>query len=425
MKVPSVASLINAVCFLALLPVPGHALTPAQVFDKVKDAVVVVKTLDAQGQVKGQGSGVLLPSGRVATNCHVIEDGSSYRVGRGNQLVFATLYATNFDKDICILTVNDITGKSAQLGTAASLKVGDPVYAVGAPEGFELSLSDGIVAQLRGRPSPLIQTTAAISHGSSGGGLFDGEGRLVGLTFVSVEGGQSLNFAIPVEWIGEEGRKPAIGGHSHAEWLEGSIALEKTKDWQGRLEWDQKWTESEPEDADAWEDLGLTYELLDRDNDAIEAYGQAIRTDPKDTDAWFDLGELYHLRKRYNDAIKAYREAVRIDPDYYMAWTNLGLAYDKLKRYNDAIKAYRQAVRIRPKDAYDWYSLGCAYGNLKRYNEAIAALRQAVRIDPKDWLYWHDLALVYGHSGNKTAALEAGREERRLHPALVIKPDDE
>ena len=55
MKVPSVIRLISAVCFLAILPVPGHALTPAQVFDKVKDAVVVVKTLDAQGKVKGTG----------------------------------------------------------------------------------------------------------------------------------------------------------------------------------------------------------------------------------------------------------------------------------------------------------------------------------------------------------------------------------
>ena len=67
----------------ATLPVPGYALTPGQVFDKVKDAVVVVKTLDAWGKVKGQGSGVLLSSGRVATNCHVVEGGASYQVGRG------------------------------------------------------------------------------------------------------------------------------------------------------------------------------------------------------------------------------------------------------------------------------------------------------------------------------------------------------
>ena len=209
MKVPSVIDLIASVCILALLPVLCHALTPAQVFDKVKDSVVVVKTLDAQGKVKAQGSGVLLSSGRVATNCHVVEGGASYRVGRGKQLLPATLYAEDGDKDICLLDAKGIEGKPAQLGKAAGLKVGDPVYAVGAPQGLELSLSEGIVAQLRGGPSPMIQTTAAISPGSSGGGLFDGEGRLVGLTTFYLEGGQSLNFAMPVEWIGEikPGRK--------------------------------------------------------------------------------------------------------------------------------------------------------------------------------------------------------------------------
>ena len=277
MKVPSVIRLINAVCFLALLPVPGHGLTPAQVFGKVKDAVVVVKTLDAQGKVKLQGSGVLLSSGRVATNCHVVEGGVSYLVGRGKQFVSATLYAEDGDKDICLLDAKGIQGKPAQLGKAARLKVGDPVYAVGAPQGLDLSLSDGIVALLRGGPPPLIQTTAAISPGSSGGGLFDGEGRLVGLTTFYLEGGQSLNFAMPVEWIGEvkPGRTPAAQGRSHTEWLKRAIALETTKDWQGLLEWCRKWTKSEPENADAWNELGIAYNDLNRYNDAIEAYRQA------------------------------------------------------------------------------------------------------------------------------------------------------
>ena len=106
------------------MPVPGHALTPGQVFDKVKDTVVVVKTLDAQGKLKAQGSGVLVSSGRVATNCHVIEGGASYQVGRGKQLVSATLYAEDGDKDICILDSKGIEGKPAQLGKAAGLKVG-------------------------------------------------------------------------------------------------------------------------------------------------------------------------------------------------------------------------------------------------------------------------------------------------------------
>jgi serine protease Do len=212
---------LASILSLAILPVPAHALTPGQVFDKVKDAVVVVKTLDTQGRLQRQGSGVVISPGRVATNCHVVAGGASYQVGRGEQSVAATLYAEDGEKDICLLDAKGIRGEPAQLGKAATLKVGDPVYAVGAPRGLELSLSDGIVAQLRGGPPPLIQTTAAISPGSSGGGLFDGEGRLVGLTTLYLEGGQSLNFAMPVEWIGDvkPGRKPVAEGRTQTEWV--------------------------------------------------------------------------------------------------------------------------------------------------------------------------------------------------------------
>lgn len=146
---------------------------------------------------------MLLPSGKVATNCHVIKDGIDFQVGRGKQFVAATLYAGDSDKDICQLDAKGIGGKPVTLGTAASLKVGEAVYAVGTPQGLELSLSDGIVSQLRGGTPPFIQTTAAISPGSSGDGLFDSQARLVGFTTLYIDGGQSLNFAMPVEWLAE------------------------------------------------------------------------------------------------------------------------------------------------------------------------------------------------------------------------------
>jgi tetratricopeptide (TPR) repeat protein len=310
-------------------------------------------------------------------------------VGRGKHLVAATLYAEDSDKDICLLDAKGIQGKPAQLGKAAALKVGDPVYAVGAPKGLELSLSDGIVAQLRGAPSPLIQTTAAISPGSSGGGLFDKEGRLVGLTTFYLEGGQSLNFAMPVEWIGEvkPGRKLVTEGPSHTEWWKRAIALETAKDWQGLLEWSRKWTTSEPEEVTAWYALGLAYDNLNR----------------------------------YDDAIEAYRQAIRINPRLPGTWYALGLAYDNLNRYDDAIEAYRQAIRINPQYADALSNLGVAYGQLDRYDDAIEAFRQALSIQPEHINAWNGLGLAYFLSGNKTAALDAVRELRHLDPVRADK----
>lgn len=438
---------------LAVFSSVVHALTPSQVFEAVKDSVVVVKALDAKGEETAMGSGVLLPGGRVATNCHVIKDGASFQVGRGKKFIVATLYAGDGDKDICLLDANGIGGKRATLGKAASLKVGEPVYAVGAPKGLELSLSDGIVSQLRGGSPPFIQTTAAISPGSSGGGLFDSRARLVGFTTLYIDGGQSLNFAMPVEWLADlkPGKKIVNKALSQIDWITRSVALDEKRDWQGLLEWGNQWAKTEPDhalawfsighahlelnqpeqaisayrqalridpkDADAWYNLGGTYNDINRHDDAIAAYRQALRIDPEYAYAWNNLGAIYKTLRHYDDAIVAYQQALRINPEFAVAWTNLGITYKILERYDDAIAAYRQALRINPEYAEAWNSLGVVYYDLKRHDDAIAAFRQALRINPQLADTWVNLAIAYNLSGNTAAALQAARALRILDPA--------
>jgi hypothetical protein len=349
-NIPSVIRLIVALFFLSILPAQVCALTPAQVFDMVKESVVVVWTLDSHDERQSQGSGVLLPSGKIATNCHVVGGGDYYQVGRGNNLVRAILYSEDRYKDICLLEAKGVIGKPAQLGKATSLKVGSPVYAVGAPKGLELSLSDGIVAQLRGGPPPYIQTTAAISPGSSGGGLFDEEGQLVGLTTFQIEGGQSLNFAIPAEWVGKgkPGRKSSVARRGQVEWLKRAEALEESNDMKGLLDWCRTWTSSEPEDYFAWITLGNTYILL----------------------------------KRYHDAIDAYHRAINLNPEYADALHGLGIAYYELTRYNEAIDVFRQALRLDPKNASLLYCLGTAYAGTGNRLAALEVAKELRSLDP-------------------------------------------
>jgi S1-C subfamily serine protease len=156
---------------LVIFPVQAQTLTPGQIFEKVRDSVVIVKTYDGKGKLKSQGSGTLLPNGKIATYRLVVEGGTSFQVGSGGQFVPASLYAEDFDKDICFLEAKGLNSTPVELGKTSSLKIGDRVYAVGAPQGLELSLSDGIVSQLRGVRPLIIQTTTAISPGSSGGGF--------------------------------------------------------------------------------------------------------------------------------------------------------------------------------------------------------------------------------------------------------------
>lgn len=403
----------------AALPLVAHALTPSQVFDKVKSSVVVIKTLDAKGEETTFGSGVVLPSGKIATNCHVVKDGVSFQAGHGKSFVPATLYAGDADKDLCLLQANKLGGSPVQLGKAAMLKVGEAVYAVGAPRGLELSLSDGIVSQLRGSSPPMIQTTAAISPGSSGGGLFDSTGRLVGITTLYLVEAQNLNFAMPVEWLAvlKPGKKSASKQRSQIDWLTRAEALKEKKDWPKLLASGKQWVKTEPDNALAWSFIGEAHQGLYQWDPSIDAYRQALRINPEHASAWESLGLAYHILKRYDDAIFASRQALRIKPELAKAWGNLGKTYAALKRHDDAIDASRQALRINPEVAEVWYDLGDAYDALKRYDDAIDAYRQSLRIDPESAYAWSKLGVIYAQLERYDDAITASRQALRINPA--------
>ena len=361
--------IILAIALAAWLPSLALAMTPSEVYDSVKDSVVVVKVYDRQGKQTGLASGVMLPSGDIVTNYHVVKAGVRYTVGRGKQATPATLKAGDPDIDLGLLTAPGLEAIPARLGKAGELKVGEPVYAVGVPEGLELSLSEGIVSQLRGGPPPLIQTTLVISPGSSGGGLFNAEGELVGITTFYLKEGQNLNFALPVEWIGEVAKEkiqerpivevpiaPAPGAKSKEGWNDRALALGKAQDWHGLLAWCRRWTQAEPDNGDAWNGLGVVYRRLGRYQEAIAAYREALRLEP-DAHVWDNLGNAYADLDRYQEAIEAYREALRLKPDFAEAWNNLGVAYALSGNRSAALEAVKELRRYDPQRAEKLFNL--------------------------------------------------------------------
>ena len=182
------------------------------VFENTWRSVVVVFAGDSQG-----GGVVINEPNQVATNCHVVDEspgdisvykGENRRAVR-NAPYSAEIVAGDRGRDVCILSVPGLWAIPAKIRSVAELEIGEAVYAVGTPKGYDFSISNGIVSQLReatGENLPHIQTNAAISPGSSGGGLFDSEGRLVGLTTSKFLEGENLNFAVPVDWALELAR---------------------------------------------------------------------------------------------------------------------------------------------------------------------------------------------------------------------------
>jgi Flp pilus assembly protein TadD len=413
----------------------GEESAAQKVYDKVWPFIVVVRATDNNGN-EAHGSGVIIGDNEVATNCHVVADANRIVVLRAankggaaddDETIAAHVSRGDYGRDICLLSVPDLqkNAKAAAIRKSKTLKVGEAVFAVGSPQGLDYSISAGIISQLRslaGTP-PLIQTDAAISQGSSGGGLFDADGNLVGLTTFYNREGQNLNFAVPTEWIADIRKKPAgeiagadekAGAKAGLDFWDKTIELETAEYWQGMLAHCRRWTEAEPQNATAWFGLGVAYRNLSRDDDAIAAYREALRINPEYANAWNNLGVAYYKLGRNDDAIAAYREALRIDPEYVLAWNNLGVTYGILGRKDDAIAAYREALWVDPEDAVAWYNLGVAYYKLGRNDDAIAAYREALRINPQYANAWAVLSIVYRAQGRNAEADEAHQKHLRL-----------
>lgn len=186
----------------------AQALSPSEVFQQVSPSVWAVRGLDADERPIRYGSAVVVGPGQLVTNCHVLAKAKAIQLRRENVIYEASLAHADVQRDLCLLSAKNLSVPPPQIGKLEDVKVGQRVYAIGNPERLALTLSEGLVSGLRGEEGkPLLQTTAPLSPGSSGGGLFDDAGRLIGITTFGVRGSrgtaQNLNFALPAEWIAE------------------------------------------------------------------------------------------------------------------------------------------------------------------------------------------------------------------------------
>ncbi len=182
----------------------GQELNAEQIFSQLQGSTAMIDVSNSQGQRLSIGSGVVIGTETVITNCHVTRGGSSIKVTVNKETYTARTDIEDFEFDLCRLNVRGLTANAVRLGQGQTLHVGQKVYAIGTPQGLDLTISDGIVSALREVPGgKVVQTTAPVSPGSSGGGLFDAWGNLVGIVTFQRRTGQNLNFAVPAEWIKE------------------------------------------------------------------------------------------------------------------------------------------------------------------------------------------------------------------------------
>lgn len=181
---------------------PNQPLNPKDIYTKAAQSVVVVVAFNERRDDISQGSGVVIARNTVATNCHVLESADTAVVLFKGAPYQAESVVGDKKLDYCILYTRNLPARVADTAELSTVTPGQRVYSVGSPRGLDLTIAEGLVSGLRDQddmPLPLIQTSAAISPGSSGGGLFDEFGRVIGITTFLLKDSQNINFALPVE----------------------------------------------------------------------------------------------------------------------------------------------------------------------------------------------------------------------------------
>ncbi|MBQ2061965.1 MAG: trypsin-like peptidase domain-containing protein [Oscillospiraceae bacterium] len=196
----------------------GDVLAPVDIYAKVNPSVVMV--VAENGAKSSVGTGIIMTSdGYIITNAHVISGGKACWVALDTGVTYdVKLVGFDKDEDLAVLKAENAKNlPAAEFGDSESLQVGEPAYAIGNPLGVELrgTMTDGIISavnrqiEVEGGSMTMIQTTAALNNGNSGGPLINSSGQIVGINTIKMSGGgwsgeatvEGLGFALPISSV--------------------------------------------------------------------------------------------------------------------------------------------------------------------------------------------------------------------------------
>jgi serine protease Do len=235
------------------------------------------------------GSAVVIAPERVITNCHVVRNSSEIKLISRGRVWYGRVTAHDVGRDLCVVTAPELDIPSARIGSSRALAVGHAVFAAGYPGGEQFTSSAGHVKGLHeAYGSRVIQTSAYFQPGASGGGLFDVDGRLVGiLTFKGASGGD-FHFVLPVEWVTKlidedtPVKSTLLSGRSFWEnelreqpFFLQVAALEEKNDWRALLRLAKKSIVKDVERGEPWIAMSKAYTGLGRTQEAESALQRA------------------------------------------------------------------------------------------------------------------------------------------------------
>ncbi len=310
-------------------------VTPSYAYDKQAliesyFSVVMIRGFNETGGL-AYGSGVVVAPNEVITNCHILRTTKEPWVARGQDSYPITTVRADTWNDLCLVTAENLPFKPVKIGKSSTLQRGQEVAGIGHSSGSPAPLtSTGNVHGLyAGNPGNVIRTNAKFLLGASGSGLFDLDGRLVGInTFKTAGRGGSIHFALPVEWIATMRDLPyleklPIAGKALWEededkkpfYMQAAVP-ESRYDWPALEQVAEKWTKAEPESPEAWLALAVSQEKMDKPALANEYYQKSLSFDTGNIDVLFKIGNLAKKRGDQTEMDRIYRKLSSIDQEY-------------------------------------------------------------------------------------------------------------
>lgn len=164
------------------------------------------------------------------------------------------------------------------------------------------------------------------------------------------------------------------------EFIEGKSQREKDSIIREGISELKKSVEIYPAFTDAWNQLGVIYDRLNKPDSAIINYQIALKYNPSDPTVHNNIGTVFFKHANYTEAMKAFEKATQLNPNYAEAFANLGSCYGMLNDYNTAINNFNRAVAIDPNYQQAYYFLGITYRNLGNEQQAQFYLNKAEQI---------------------------------------------
>jgi tetratricopeptide (TPR) repeat protein len=374
------------------------------------------------------GSGFIISEdGLVGTNYHVIEQIDSIIIKTSDSSFYnAEVIMTDEKQDYALLKIIDSTGKKfpfVKLGNSDDVKQGQDIYAIGSPFGYEYTISQGIVAGIRLNEKvsfydpitympfekvfdKVIQITAAISPGNSGGALFNSKGEVVGITAYGYMGYGNLNFAVAINSFKDLVKMIADTDGDAKEKMEKkkkeTIFNTKYKlatNIKSELYYD--WHYSKQKDTmKVYDTLIVKMDSANKVNFAkAESYYQKCMDIFPDTFfVYRDLLDLYVFTesfKKAEDLYKEIRERFTSDSLLNSLSSTLASAYSTSKDYNKALIFYEKVLKVDTNDVFIYYQIGNLYEKMEIYSKAVDVYNKLIKRDSTYILPYIQLGQIY------------------------------